>query len=116
MKIKKIKLTIKDVTWTAQLVPSNIYDLTYGPDSNGITELHTKTISFNVKVFSESLVRHELFHAYVSSCCVGSMTSMQHADMEELCAEIFEFHGAEILKKSKHLFKILNKYKNEVKS
>lgn len=107
--MSKLKIKIKDVNWTTEILDDNIYIKQHDDTSLGITDSDTKNIHFRKSAFSESLVRHELMHAYVSSCCVDSMSEMEPEDMEELCCEIIGMHGKQIMNLSARVFKRLKK-------
>ena len=87
-----MKLKIKDVTWTFTVLPDKEYALEHGKDSNGITIKHKQEVHFRKSAFTEALVAHELWHCYVASCCLTSTEDFGQDNMEEVGAEIVEFH------------------------
>jgi len=92
-----MKIKIKDIYWTFKLLGDKEYVLKHGKDSAGITlplkqEVHLRSpLSLNV-------IAHELFHCYVASCCLSSTDDIGKEAMEEVGAEIIEFHLDDIVK------------------
>ena len=98
-----IKLSIKDVPWTFEVLDDDDYEKKHGKDSHGITDKYELTVDFKRSSFSLKLVQHELFHVYATSCCVNSIPNLDDASLEELGAEIVEFHLADLSKHSKKI-------------
>jgi hypothetical protein len=64
-------------------------------------------VYFSKKWFSLKLVRHELFHAYIASCCICSTNNIDSDDMEEICAEVYEFHADTLNRKVEEIWERL---------
>lgn len=105
--MKAVKLSVKDVTWTFQLLTDEAYEAKHGKDSHGITTKYTLEVDLKLSSFSYQLVLHELFHAYVASCCINSIEDMDDSAMEELAAEIIEYHIDQIQKNAKKIYTTL---------
>jgi len=105
----KTKATIKDIDWEFVVVEDNTYDRIYGRDSHGITIKDVLSVYIRKSSLSKKLIIHELLHVYVSSCCINSMTELQTSDMEELCAEILEFHIDELVNHAKKIYNKLSR-------
>jgi hypothetical protein len=108
-------LKIKDIKWHLALLDDVDYNKKHGTDSLGITESEHRIIDFKKSAFSESLIRHELMHAYISSCCIASMGELTDIDMEEICAEIVGDHGKQIVQRSARIYKKLKHIKEPKK-
>jgi hypothetical protein len=105
----KTKVTIKDIEWTFFVIDDNFYEKIYGKDSHGITIKDDLAVYIKKSSLSKKLIIHELFHTYVSSCCVNSMTELHSSDMEEISAEIVEFHLDDIANHSKKIYNRLSR-------
>jgi hypothetical protein len=111
--MKPIIITIKDIEWQFYLLSDIAYDKFQGRDSHGITHKDLQKVYLRKSSLSLRLVTHEMFHVYVSSCCVNSIQEMEAHAMEEIAAEIIEFHIDDIAKHSK---KVYNSIKRHLKS
>ena len=100
---KPVKILIKDIAWTVQVLEDKEYEDAHGKDSHGITDKNKQTVDLKRSSFSLSLVKHELLHVYVASCCINSIEDLDDSGMEELCAEIIEFHLEDLAKHAKSL-------------
>lgn len=103
-----IKLKIKDIEWSFNVLQDEYYDAKNGKDSHGITHKSKLEVDFKQSSFSPPLVRHELLHAYTASCCINSIEDLDDHAMEEICAEIIEFHLEDLVKNSKLIYNKLN--------
>lgn len=108
---KPTKIIIKDISWTVQVLEDKDYENSHGKDSHGITDKYRQTVDLKRSSFSPALVRHELLHVYAASCCINSVPDLDDSSMEEICAEIIEFHLEDLLKHSKTLY---NKLKGQI--
>jgi hypothetical protein len=104
-----VRLKIKDIDWEFEVLPKDQYEKKYGSDSSGITVKHERRVFFRSDDFSLFLVRHELFHVYCASCCITSTDNLDGHDMEEIGAEITEYHAEDIVKFSKKIWEKLKK-------
>jgi hypothetical protein len=94
-KKKSLKVRIKGLEWTIFGQSNASYVREHGKDSGAITYPQDREIYFNTNHFTPGYVRHELLHAFVSSCGTNS-SSLTADQVEELCAEIVEEHYYEI--------------------
>lgn len=108
---KPVKVVIKDVSWTFEVLDDKAYEFKHGKDSHGITISSSQAVYLKLSDFSQNLVRHELLHVYISSCCVSSVQDLESSDMEEICAEVIEHHLEDIVKHSKSIY---NKLRTQV--
>ena len=104
-----VKRVIKDITWLFDVLEHDVFIKKYGKDEAASTNVLTKTVIFDRKHLSKSLIAHELLHVYVFSCCVYSADTIQSNDMEEICAEIVEYHVDALVKHRNSLWKDLSK-------
>lgn len=102
-----VKCDIKDVTWTFDVLDHVDFVRKYGKDEHASTNVMGKWVVFDRKYLSKGLIAHELLHVYVFSCCVFSATTIQSNDMEEICAEIMEYHLDAMVKHRNNLWKEL---------
>ncbi len=104
------KIKIKDIEWKVILLEDKDFDEKY-EDTEGATERGELEIYFKKSGINKNTILHELMHAYVASCHVNSLPDLTHEQMEELCAEIIEYHIHDILRKSSYILKKLQKLK-----
>lgn len=103
-------VTIKDISWVFQVLSDSQYEDKHGKESHAMTDKDIQVVDFKASSFSKKLVNHELLHVYSASCCIGSLHELSTSDMEEICAEIIEFHLDDIAKLSKKLYNSLKEY------
>ena len=111
--MKEYAFTIKDIDWIIKLQDDKTYELQHGNDSDGLTRGGSQKIYIKKSKLTKRLITHELLHAYVASCCVHSIEDLSVSGMEELCAEILEFHLEQIAELSDLLY---NKLKAKKKA
>jgi hypothetical protein len=105
-----IKYTIKDVEWSFISLPNEEYTKKYkknGEEEAASTEVLRKEVFFNAKYLTKGLIAHELLHVYVYSCCIYSATNISGHDIEEICAEVIEYHLDDMVKARNYLWKNL---------
>lgn len=93
-----MKLKIKDIYWTFVVLSDKEYELLHGKDSGGITLPLKQIVHFRKSLVNPLIIAHELFHVYVASCCFSSTDDIGKDAMEEVGAEIIEFHLDDIVK------------------
>lgn len=103
-----VKYYIKDVEWSFLVLDTKEYTKLH-PDTDAVTEVKKHLVTFDAKELSKKLITHELLHVYVKSSCVNSVNNIDAEDMEEICAEILEFHLDDIRKLRDSLWKELKK-------
>ena len=108
MSKKSHKLLIKEIEWNFVLLDTAAYNSKHGKDSHGITKSGELTVYFSKKWFSLRLVRHELLHVYMASCCINSCNDITSEDMEEIAAEVYEFHAEVMQRKSEEIYERLS--------
>jgi len=96
--IVNVKLKFKGISWEIKLVQHEDYLTKFGEGSAGCTLKHDKEIYLSLKYFGMPLIKHEVLHAYSSSCCIDSCTDLDAADMEEIMAEIVSYHDTDMAK------------------
>jgi hypothetical protein len=90
--VKPLKIFIKDIEWTFQVLEDEEYKTLNGEDSHGITDKYKQSVFFKESSLTKQLVNHEVLHVYVASCCISSVDDVDDHAMEEICAEIIEYH------------------------
>lgn len=99
-----LKAKIRGLTWVIKVFSAETYP--EGTDSLACCHGDIREIWFNAGALKESIVRHELMHAYIAS----SFDSYTDVDvLEEQCAEIFEHFGPQMVREAKSLYKKINK-------
>ena len=94
-KKNSFKLKIKGIDWTVYLQSDSAYSRSHGTDSSAIMSPEDNEIFFKKSKIRPYLVRHELFHAYISSCNTNS-SNLTPDQIEELCVEVYGDHGPEM--------------------
>jgi hypothetical protein len=90
-----LKEKIKGYEWTFHAQSNAAYVRKHGSDSHAITYPVERDVYFNISTLAPSYVRHEVFHAYVTSCSFSS-SHLDKDQMEELCAELYGDHGPDM--------------------
>lgn len=110
-----IELKIKDIPWKFRVLQDEHYEKLHGKESHGITDKYKMIVDFKLSSLTPNLVRHELAHVYYASCCNNSTNDIESHDVEEIFAELIEFHLEDILKLSKHSYSALVKEAKKLK-
>jgi hypothetical protein len=90
-KLRCIKIKIKGIEWAIYAQTPAAYKRKHGSDSHAITYPKDREIYFNISTLAPDYVRHEVFHAYISSSSTNS-SSLTADQMEELAAELYGEH------------------------
>lgn len=106
-----VKIHVKDIPWEFIVQTDDDYKENHGKDSYGITYKHDLKVYLKESELSLRLIKHEMFHVFHGSCCINSTNEITVEDMEEIGADIIEFHGEDLLKLSK---KVYNTLKHEL--
>ena len=113
---QKPKLLIKGIEWSYILLSTEDYKKKHNNDGSAAScASFEKLIRFRPDLISLPVVIHEITHAYVYSCCVGSTSDISQDDMEEIFCEINAYHLEEILAYSKKVYKELLCQKKRLK-
>lgn len=94
-KPKHFSAQIKGHEWKFFAQTASTYKRKHGNDSHAITYTKEREVYFKINELSPDYCRHEIFHCYIASCSTNS-ASLTTDQMEELCAELFGEHGAEM--------------------
>lgn len=118
IEITKFEVEIKGITWFVWGALSTVYneinsaicnDWASIGDTAGICWVSKHEIGINLTQTDINLKKsiiHEITHAYVQSCCIGS-TDLGMRNFEELFCGIMEEHLEDIRDQSNRLFKSL---------
>lgn len=104
----KFKYPIQGDNWTITVLKTKKFQKKYGAGASGLTIFNKKAIILDKSELCLELIKHELWHAYLSNQLVKSANLKIH-QFEEVTAEMFETHGERIIKQSKELFKYIKK-------
>lgn len=100
----KNSILIKGVEWKYRVLTEKAFKHIH-PDSEAqaltvSSEMDSGKPTFYMDFIDEALsletVRHEVFHAFIASCCIHNCTDLKPEDMEEVCATVVEVHWADI--------------------
>ena len=101
-------ISIKGIKWTFEAFPLKKYKSMHGSESVAITDKMKKELHFIIGKCDIHTIRHEVLHAFVSSCCIDS-ADLDADAIEEIGAEIQAWHHDDIGRISKVIYKRLNK-------
>lgn len=93
---KHFTAQIKGMEWKFYSQSLTAYEKAHGKDSDAVTYTHDMEVFFSKPRLLPGIVRHELFHVYIASSGINS-AGLNTEQMEELCAELFEVHGLEMI-------------------
>ena len=105
-----VKYIIKDIEWSFISLSHEEYTKKYkknGEESAASAEVLKKTVFFDEEYLTKGIIAHELLHVYVYSCCIYSATNISGHDIEEICAEVIEYHLDDMVKARNFLWKNL---------
>lgn len=108
-----LEVDIKGVRWTVQLLPNSYYTEKHKEQTNysaALTLADEHVVDFNAVYFDKETVRHELMHAFIASCCIGSVTNLALTDLEEITCEIISIHGEDILNMANSIYSKLSPF------
>jgi hypothetical protein len=94
--------------WKVFLAEEEKYIKIWGDTDAAHTLPSKKEIHFNDGELTQGIVRHELFHAFVSESSVDN-SGLDGDQMEELAATLFEKHGDRITRLARKVYKELKK-------
>lgn len=113
----KIRTHIKGLDWDIYLLKSNEYEKYIdieGDNTLAVCLVNEHKIVFRYEHLSLPTVKHELTHAYAASCFCFQL-NLSGEQVAELKCEIMAYHGEELIKLSKKIFKMLKKIEKELK-
>lgn len=114
IEVAQFHLNIKGLDWTFFGIYGKYYKefmerKQVSTDSYAACFRHDQVMVFDLSLpYINKTTLHELLHAYVHSCCVGSV-SLDSEDKEELICEIIGEHIDEIRGQAKEMSKVLKK-------
>ena len=94
--------------WKVFFVEEEKYIKIWGDTDAAHTLPTKKEIHFNSDELTREVVRHELFHAFVSESSVDN-SSLDGDQMEEVAATLFGKHADKIIRLSRRVYKELKK-------
>lgn len=101
-------ISIKGIKWTYEAFPLKKYKSMHGTDSVALTIKGKHEMHFIQGKCDLATIRHEVYHAFVSSCCVDS-AELDADAVEEIGAEIVGHHLQDMDRISNIIYKRLNK-------
>lgn len=106
--MKKRTISIKGLKWSYLLLTKEQFQERHkeNKDDHAICHKDDFYMDFRKDSFTLPTVIHEVTHAFVGSCCIGS-ADLDDSDMEEILCEINAYHIEDILKVSKKIYKDL---------
>lgn len=113
LNIKGIEWTVKGVSREHYIEAAKAYP--FSEHSNGICFLVERHILINIQnPAMKGTIIHELSHAYIDSCCAGSV-NFTTLGFEELVCGILGDHLDDLVDQSKAMFKVLNADRKRLK-
>lgn len=109
----QVKTKINGNLWTVELVSSKQMkkERADGEHLAGLCIPDDRRILVAEDCLNYKTVSHELYHAYFSDLHLSDTNSISLDDLEEIAAAMFADKGEEMVKKSKSVFKRLEKGK-----
>ncbi len=102
-----ITILIAGEKWKICFMEEDAFVRIHGEGYGAMTIIDKKELHFHDGEMYKVHVTHELVHAYVSSLCLTSATSLSHDQLEEIYADMFAKHGATIMKQTTMIWKHL---------
>ena len=104
-------IEIKGITWKVQLLTKQAYLKAHTDESMAHVNKHDRTIVFRKDFILKNVIIHEVMHAYIAGCHLGSCNSITIEDFEEIVCELMEDHHADIGRTSREVLQILKELK-----
>lgn len=89
MKRKYLHLNIKGQEWKVFVQTHSSYKRMHGSDSAAICYPDDREMYFDRSTVSLKLIRHEVFHAFISSTDTENSSGMTAADQEEVDCTVY---------------------------
>jgi hypothetical protein len=86
---KYLEQTLKGVKWKIYLQTHAAYVRKHGKDSKCIVYPDDKEMYLDKSELRASLIRHEVFHAFIASTDTENSSKMTADDMEELACTVY---------------------------
>lgn len=109
------KISIKGVLYTYQALTPSKYKK-HNPESMAHVEKSKKEIIFDKSELSLKVVIHEVTHAFINQCHLGSTSDISLEDFEEVICELMEDHIFDIISVSEEIYRELSKIVKKVPS
>ncbi len=103
--LKTIEFIIGEDTWKCHLWKLKTYVKLYGDDSDGITDIATREMSFYKEELNLETAIHEVVHAYATLLHLESTVEMSKDDYEEVWASFLAKNIHRIIEKSNIIIK-----------
>ncbi len=105
-------ISIKGVQYIYKALASSRYKK-HDPESYAHVDKANKVIIFDKSELSLKIVIHEVTHAFINQCHLGSTSEMSLEDFEEVICELMEDHIHDIIAASEEIFRELSKQKKK---
>ena len=98
---------IKGIKFKVKLLKKKDYEKRYGKDAVAHVNKTTREIIFQTGDVKKNVVIHEVVHAFITGCHLGSCDDITLSDFEEIICEMMEDHLMDINTVSNEILKFL---------
>ena len=102
-----MEIQIKGVKFKVELLSKEQYIKDHKDDSVAHLEKIKKTLTFRKDYISKKICIHEVTHAYINACHLGSCSDISMDDFEEIICELMEEHIDDIKRTSNEILRFL---------
>ena len=102
---------IKGIKFKVKLLTNKAYIKAYGKDCVARVNRETREIIFKDSHIKKNVVVHEVVHAFITGCHLGSCDDITLSDFEEIICEMMEDHLMDINTVSNKILKFLKEKK-----
>jgi len=102
-----LTIPIKGYPYKVYLLEPKKYILKHKDNSLAHVHKHEKEIVFRKDHVDKKIVIHEVTHAFLNQCHLGSCDNLDVEDFEEIVCELMEDHIQDILSCSNEIYKEL---------
>jgi len=96
---------IKGAKWRYKAISLEQYVNLHGEKEWAHRDCETKTMTFCYGKMDLGLMRHEVFHCFMSECCLNSLPECDPLVVEEIAAEVLQNHWDDIDLSAKKILK-----------
>ena len=102
-----LTIPIKGYPYKVYLLNQTDYIKKHKDNSLAHVHKHDKTIVFRKDHIEKKIIVHEVTHAFLNQCHLGSCDSLDVEDFEEIVCELMEDHIQDIVKVSNEIYREL---------
>ena len=106
-----MEIYIKGVRFLVKLESRKEYIKNHTDGSYAHLDKVKKTLTFRNDHVSKKIVMHEVVHAFINACHLGSCNDISMEDFEEIVCEMMEEHYHDIGKTTNEIYRFLKENK-----